>query len=79
MSMDSHRKNQTIIIVIIRSSPKPEIDISASRASEIHCGPAKLHFGWPDWPAREKLSMTPVNVVYCQWIKVTNTLAISLE
>ena len=30
-----------------------------SRASEIHCGPAKIDFGWPDWPAREKVQHDP--------------------
>ena len=30
-----------------------------SRASEIHCGPAKIDFGWPDWPASEKVKHDP--------------------
>ena len=37
-----------------------------SRASEIDCGPAKLDFGWPDWPASEKLSMTHGWYVLCR-------------
>ena len=39
-------------MVIIIGSSKPVI---VSRASETHCGPAKICFGWPDWPAREKV------------------------
>ena len=44
-------------MVIIISSPKP---IIVSRASETHCGPAKIDFGWPDWPAREKVKHDPL-------------------
>ena len=64
-SMHSHHKIQAKIIVIITGSPKisqaSEIhcrrasEIHCRRASEIHCGPAKLDFGWPDWPASEKV------------------------
>ena len=43
-------------MVIIIGSPKPVI---VSRASETHCGPAKIDFGWPDWPAREKVKHDP--------------------
>ena len=43
-------------MVIIIGSPKPVI---VSRASETHCGPAKIYFGWPDWPAREKVKHDP--------------------
>ena len=43
-------------MVIIIGSPKP---IIVSRASETHCGPAKIDFGWPDWPAREKVKHDP--------------------
>ena len=43
-------------MVIIICSPKP---IIVSRASETYCGPAKIDFGWPDWPAREKLKHDP--------------------
>ena len=39
-------------MVIIIGSPKP---IIVSRASETHCGPAKIDFGWPDRPAIEKV------------------------
>ena len=45
-----------INMVIIIGSPKP---IIVSRASETHCGPAKIDFGWPDWPAREKVKHDP--------------------
>ena len=45
-----------INMVIIIGSPKP---IIVSRASETHCGPAKIDFGWPDWPAREKIKHDP--------------------
>ena len=49
-----------INMVIIIGSPKPVI---VSRASETHCGPAKIDFGWPDWPAREKVKHDPcVNI-----------------
>ena len=34
-----------------------------SRASEIDCVPAKLDFGWPDWPASEKVKHDPCSVV----------------
>ena len=43
-------------MVIIIGSPKPVI---VFRASETHCGPAKIDFGWPDWPAREKVKNDP--------------------
>ena len=43
-------------MVRIIGSPKP---IIVSRASETHCGPAKIDFGWPDWPAREKVKHDP--------------------
>ena len=43
-------------MVIIIGSPKPVI---VSRASETHCGPAKIDFRWPDWPAREKVKYDP--------------------
>ena len=26
---------------------------------ETHCGPAKIYFGWPDWPARVKVNHDP--------------------
>ena len=45
-------------MVIIIGSPKPVI---VSRASETHCGPAKIDFRWPDWPAREKVKYDPWN------------------
>ena len=45
-----------INMVIIIVSPKPVI---VSRASETHCGSAKIDFGWPDWPAREKVKHDP--------------------
>ena len=45
-----------INMVIIIGSPKPVI---VSRASETHCAPAKIDFGWPDWPAREKVKHDP--------------------
>ena len=47
--MHSRHKIQANIIVIITGSP------NISRASEIDCGPAKLDFGWPNWPASEKV------------------------
>ena len=50
-----------INMVIIIGSPKPVI---VSRASETHCGPAKIYFGWPDWPTREKVKHDP-------WIPVS--------
>ena len=43
-------------MVIIIGSPKP---IKVSRASEPHCGPAKIDFGWPDCPTREKVKYGP--------------------
>ena len=46
-------------MVIIIGSPKPVI---VSRASETHSGPAKIYFGWPDWPAREKVKHDPWTV-----------------
>ena len=45
-----------INMVIIIGSPKPVI---VSRASETYCGPAKIDFGWPDWPAKEKVKHDP--------------------
>ena len=30
-----------------------------SRASQTNCGPAKPDFGWPDWPAKEKVKLDP--------------------
>ena len=56
--MHSRHKIQANIIVIITGSPK------ISRASEIHCGPAKLDFGWPDWPASEKVKHDPCIYIY---------------
>ena len=53
-------------MVIIIGSPKP---IIVSRASETHCGPAKIYFGWPDWPAREKVKHDPC-VGYVEFSKV---------
>ena len=63
-------------MVIIIDSPKPMI---VSRASETHCGPAKIDFGWPDWPAREKVKHDPClhygvcNRVRCFYYHVTGT------
>ena len=48
-------------MVIIIGSPKL---IIVSRASETHCGPAKIDFGWPDWPAREKVKHDPCIIIY---------------
>ena len=48
-------------MVIIIGSPK---SIIVSRASETHCGPAKIDFGWPDWPASEKVKHDPCNISY---------------
>ena len=53
-----------INMVIIIGSPKPVI---VSRASETHCGPAKIDFGWPDWPAREKVKHDPCLCVAIFW------------
>ena len=47
-------------MVIIIGSPKPVI---VSRTSETHCGPAKIDFGWPDWPAREKVKHDPWSTI----------------
>ena len=30
-----------------------------SRASQTNRGPAKPEFGWPDWPAKEKVKLDP--------------------
>ena len=41
-----------------------------------HCGPAKLDFGWPDWPASEKvkhdpcLLLPPLPPCGCPWMDV---------
>ena len=43
-------------MVIIIGWPKP---IKVSRASQTNCGPAKPDFGWPDWPAKEKVKLDP--------------------
>ena len=54
-------------MVIIIGSPKPVI---VSRASETHCGPAKIYFGWPDWPAREKVKHDPCKDYNIESIKI---------
>ena len=54
----THHKKQTNM-VIITGSPKLIMVIQASRASVIHCGPAELEFGWPNWPARDKVKHGP--------------------
>ena len=46
--------------IIIGQSSKP-IGLLVSRASETHCRPAKIDFGWPDWPAREEVKHDPCN------------------
>ena len=38
--------------------------IKEYRASDSHCGPAKLDFGWPDWPARKKVKYDPLVVCH---------------
>ena len=58
---DKLLSTQRVNMVIIIGSPKP---IIVSRASETHCGPAKIYFGWPDWPAREKVKHDPCIMLY---------------
>ena len=36
-----------------------------SRASQPNCGPAKPDFGWPDWPAKEKVKLDPCRIYFC--------------
>ena len=65
-------------MAIIIGSLKP---IIVSRASETHCGPAKVDFGWPDWPAREKVKHDPcigVQMYGCTSIMVYKCMGVQV-